>query len=150
MTRRIRTWAVLLPAAALLAAIGVRAAAPATPPASVRVLAFAVPDTVVAGELATAFGVLAAADGGAEEPMRVWHQFELCPEDGAPCTRLAPRELALEATPWVGEAGVVSAPRAGVLQVRWRVFVDVGIDTPWQVASVGSRVAVVEAADAIR
>lgn len=126
---------------AVLGAVAVRGATPAPIDTDLRPLAFAAPDEAVAGQRVTAFG---AIDLGTENV--AWHQVVICPSSGSDCVRNAPRQIAVPDArgPWIGRAGYLSFREPGVYRVRWSVFVDAGLDTPWKVATVDARVHVVE------
>lgn len=130
-----------LVASAVLGALAVRAAAPAPIETDLRPLAFAAPDEAVVGQRVTAFG---AIDLGSE-PV-AWHQIRICRPRGDDCVPNAPQEIATPAVPgpWIGRAGFLSFREPGEYLVQWSVFVDAGLDTPWNVATVDALVRVVE------
>lgn len=130
-------------AAMLLAAWGVRVSAPTVTATEAQILAFAAPGTIVAGERATAFGALALPPGNA------WHRLDVCETDGT-CRSLAPVRVSSGGGAWLGAAGHIALDRPGTYEVVWRVFVDVGLDTPWTADVVATRVEAVAGDDARR
>lgn len=136
------TWAIGLAAAAVLAALGVRATAPEPSLPPVRLLAFAAPGAIVAGERATAFGAFVRTS-----TLRTWHQLEVCPAESRACTRLAPVEVAGGAGDWVGAAGHIALTEPGRYVARWHLFVDAGADTPSRVDGAETAIVVLAGGD---
>lgn len=64
-----------------------------------------------------------------------WHQIVICSPAPGDCRAHAPAiiEVASPGSVWVGTAGTIAFDEPGDYDVRWSLFADAGMDTPWRI-----------------
>lgn len=97
---------------------------------NIRIGAFAFPAVAKVNEAAQSFGIVFFDDESIES---VIYTLELCEAERNECRILTRQQIQPELNGfWFGRVSQFSIPQAGEYIVNWRVYFDMGLDSPWQ------------------